>query len=325
MARTLPIFLFLLAFTGCRKEEKGLAPRRQPLQSPQPQAPVGSPGGGQPSADATGIPLGKNNKKYCFIGDTGTGEKKQLDVASALQQQGCGMIFHTGDIIYDQGIKNKDDPEFIAKFWDPYKKILEEDKVPFYMVAGNHDWESPGTADAWKEVAKAHPDVIYYPHYWYATWLNREKTACLFVFDTQVDAAKQEEFFEKEKGNFAGCRFSIAMGHHPYAGARKTLKAEGEFKKMIEKSILGHFDLYISGHMHQLEDVGVLNNSGTRQLISGAGARLHDLDDKPGDWAEVALGYLVLVESGTSEMKYQFVDVNNKPLREATYKGVGLR
>jgi predicted phosphodiesterase len=320
------VFFTLFLLFGCklRHDQRSNEDKHKASATPQTQNPGGVNGDSGPG-NATDAPLGINNSKYCFVGDTGTGSDKQREVADALQKQGCGKIFHTGDIIYDQGIKDKDDPEFTEKFWDPYKKILEEDKVPFYMIAGNHDWESPGTAEAWKAVAKAHPDVIYYPHYWYATWLNAEKTACLFGFDTQVSAKEQAQFFAEEKPKYAGCKFSIAMGHHPYAGARKTLKAEGEFKTMIENTILGHFDLYISGHMHQLEDAGVINNSGTRQLISGAGARLHDLDDKEGDWAEVVLGFLVLTQTVQDKMTYQFVDSKNKTLHEATHSGVGLR
>ena len=41
---------------------------------------------------------------FCFVGDTGHFNEIQKDVADALADSECNAIWHTGDIIYPDGI-----------------------------------------------------------------------------------------------------------------------------------------------------------------------------------------------------------------------------
>ena len=57
---------------------------------------------------------------FCFVGDTGHVNKIQKEVANALADSKCSAIWHTGDIIYPDGISSKDDPRFITNFLQPF-------------------------------------------------------------------------------------------------------------------------------------------------------------------------------------------------------------
>ena len=49
-------------------------------------------------------PTKPNGEKFCIIGDGGTGESKQYEVAGALATEGCTRVLYVGDIIYQYGI-----------------------------------------------------------------------------------------------------------------------------------------------------------------------------------------------------------------------------
>src|SRR4030095_6398880 len=72
------------------------------------------------------------------IGDTGTGEKAQFDVAAQMMATRLKTPFDTvimlGDNIYGGGKP----PDFQPRFEDPYKDLLEAG-VKFYAALGNHD------------------------------------------------------------------------------------------------------------------------------------------------------------------------------------------
>ena len=65
--------------------------------------------------------------KFCILGDMGSGEISQHNVAEAMYHNivankikfVCGL----GDNIYPAGCYNTDDPQFIEKFEKPYKMI----------------------------------------------------------------------------------------------------------------------------------------------------------------------------------------------------------
>ena len=69
---------------------------------------------------------------FCFVGDTGNVTEVQKEVAEALANSDCSVIWHTGDIIYPDGISSKDDPRFITNFLDPFKKVFDK-RIPFFL------------------------------------------------------------------------------------------------------------------------------------------------------------------------------------------------
>jgi len=77
--------------------------------------------------------------EFLAIGDMGTGEQGQLQVAKAMKKVcdalHCDFVMGLGDNIYDAGVKSINDEQFNSKFEEPYKDL----DLPFYMALGNHD------------------------------------------------------------------------------------------------------------------------------------------------------------------------------------------
>lgn len=237
--------------------------------------------------------------KLCFIGDTGTNMDAQRKVADLLRKENCHSIHFLGDIIYDSGLRDRHDKEFMAKFWDHYGPITNQGNKPIlYITLGNHDHR--GSIEAWRELSRKYPSV-FFPYPFYLVKLN--DNICMTHFDTNyykffvnyVMKLSQEKFLKEVKDDLLQCRIRIALAHHPYNSSGKSHgDSSGAMRDELDEDIIGKYDYYISGHDHILADEGVVNK--TRLLVSGAGG-------KPASGQKG--GFLVLEIKGDN-VTYQF-------------------
>lgn len=234
--------------------------------------------------------LPKKEMKYCFFGDSGNESSAQLAVAKALKGENCDRIFVLGDVIYQDGIKNQNDPELQKKFINIYNDL----NTPFTLVMGNHDYE--GSIKAWKKVSEKY-SWIFYPNNYFLQKIN---DVCFIGLDSNLynrpwhvtSAFKQMRWINSISKDLAQCRYRIALAHHPYVSL--TRPAEGFLKHFYEEKVVGKVNLLITGHDHVLQDLG--QKDGTRFLISGAGGQHEDL-----------AGYLIIKIS--DQLSYQFKEV----------------
>lgn len=273
-------------------------------------------------------PIVGNGYKICVIGDTGSGDENQAKVAQALEQENCDQIRIVGDVIYPKGLKSKNDPQFVTKFQNPYHDLIQSPQRPkFYIALGNHDYD--GKQKAWKQLHKDH-DFIFAPHRYYAE-SYKDSGVCIATLDTSpFDSLKHflkvfghGSWLRKRMRSFQkNCEFSIAFAHHPYINSGHHGNARAFLKHFLKRNIIGHFDLYISGHEHFLSDEGT--QKGTALYISGAGgAPLHQ---------GTAHGYLTIVLNRNAEQKItattEFKDVTDSGSilkLEKTVVGQGIR
>src|SRR5439155_18643102 len=128
------IFLHLLfsQLIGCQSEG-----------GPSPQEAVAAPvsqASAQPQGNVLDVrlPLEQQSVRFAVIGDSGTGDRPQYEVAQQMelyrQKVGFDFVLMLGDNIYG-GHRPKD---FLNKFERPYKPLLDAG-VKFYAVLGNHD------------------------------------------------------------------------------------------------------------------------------------------------------------------------------------------
>jgi tartrate-resistant acid phosphatase type 5 len=77
--------------------------------------------------------------RFIIMGDAGTGEDEQYDVANAIEkicaERNCQFAINAGDNIYEYGVSNNKDNQFQEKFEKPFAKL----NFPFFMALGNHD------------------------------------------------------------------------------------------------------------------------------------------------------------------------------------------
>src|ERR1051326_9241549 len=108
----------------------------QTAHAPAAVAPTKQPDSG-PQLDVR-LPLLPKSVRFAVIGDSGTGDREQHEVAKLLeayrQKVGFDFVIMLGANIY--GSHNPGD--FARKFEQPYKPLLDAG-VKFYASLGNHD------------------------------------------------------------------------------------------------------------------------------------------------------------------------------------------
>ncbi|MBT4763041.1 MAG: hypothetical protein HOO06_15210 [Bdellovibrionaceae bacterium] len=261
--------------------------------------------------------------KICYMGDAGSGKAAQYRVAKALEKEGCDQVRYTGDVIYNHGLKSADDKDFQNKFYKPYKNLLEEQDVPFFMVMGNHDHHR--SVDPWYEIAEKYKNIIF-PHAYYA---EAYKDICFLNLDTNFKRSEQKKWlkqFFSQEAFVNTCRLKFAMGHHPYRSVGRHGNAKFFIKSFLKKSLMGNVDAYFAGHDHNLSYDGTYK--GTHLFVSGAGGKLRDLKKEPkeGNYAISQYGYisLTILREGTSlAAQYDFrVLADGAEDFETTFTGV---
>ena len=84
------------------------------------------------------LPLQDRSVRFAVIGDSGTGERAQYEVAQKMetyrQATRFDFVIMLGDNIYG----NHSPQDFVKKFEQPYKPLLDAG-VKFYASLGNHD------------------------------------------------------------------------------------------------------------------------------------------------------------------------------------------
>lgn len=257
--------------------------------------------------------------RICVIGDSGKGTPDQYRVAHALLKDECDEVRHTGDIIYPNGLESADDIQFKTKFWWPYRGMLKSGDTPFYMTVGNHDYKEDPRA--WLELAKRHESVVF-PSMYYA---QVQGDICFLMLDTMdIGNPKQTEFFETfNRENKDKCKISFAFGHHPYKSPGKNPNATGDYKKFIERIVVGHTDAFVAGHDHVLADEDRI--LGTHIFVSGAAGSKRDLRRAANRWAKSSLGYMIFTirrSEGKVWADYHFVAVSRLAPSTVENRGV---
>ena len=159
------------------------------------------------SAPDVRLPLKDGSVRWAVIGDNGTGEEPELEIARQMQRYWSVVKFDfvtmDGDNIYG-GHSPRD---FQLKFEEPYKSLLDEN-VKFYASLGNHD--------------DPQLEINYKP---YSMGGNRyytfqKKNVEFFVLDSNYMTPQQLSWLE-DKLKSSTAKWKIAYFHHPlYTCAR---------------------------------------------------------------------------------------------------------
>src|ERR1700722_1941529 len=84
------------------------------------------------------IPLQDKSVRFAVIGDSGTGDREQYEVAQQMETYRQGAKFDFVIMLGDNIYGNHSPRDFAKKFEQPYKPLLDAG-VKFYASLGNHD------------------------------------------------------------------------------------------------------------------------------------------------------------------------------------------
>lgn len=222
------------------------------------------------------LPLTEGSLRFAVMGDTGRGDRGQIDTAAQMiavhKQFPFNLVIMLGDNIY-----GGDSPaEMRAKFDSPYKALLDEG-VEFRAAIGNHD----------------NPNQRFYKpfnmggerYYTFHPPKNADGKSDVavrfFALDTNYLEKVQVDWLEKELASSVS-PWKIAFFHHPLYSSGKTHGSALETRAVLEPLFVKYgVSAAFSGHDHFYERIKP-QKGGIGYWVSGAGGSLRKNDVRTG-------------------------------------------
>ena len=188
------------------------------------------------------LPLKKDSLKFAVIGDNGTGDRREYQVAEKLNAAHAKFPFQFILMMGDNFYGGEAPKDFEKKFEKPYKPLLDAG-VKFYASLGNHD----------------NPNERFYKLFNMneATYYTFKKgNVRFYVLDSNYMDAKQLEWLQKQLQDAGEGDWKICYFHHPLYSSGKSHGSSIELRSLIEPLFVKYgVDAVFSGHDHIYERV----------------------------------------------------------------------
>jgi hypothetical protein len=240
------------------------------------------------------LPNRTNSVKFAVIGDNGSGDSGQHDIAKQMVAFHQLFVFNFVVMVGDNFYGAQGPADLAEKFDRPYKPLLDAG-VTFLAALGNHD--DPGTVN----YPPLHMDGRRY--YTYAHGNVR-----FLVLDTNVLDTPQIQWFESTLQH-ATEPWKIAYFHHPIYSNAKVHGPAVDIRVLLEPLLLRHgVSVVFSGHNHVYERLKP--QKGIYYFVVGSAGKLRKGDLTPSD--TTAAGFdqgqaFMLVEIDADNLFFQVV------------------
>jgi tartrate-resistant acid phosphatase type 5 len=245
------------------------------------------------------------------FGDFGTGSAAQKKTAAAMLEFHRKTPFDfgitLGDNFYNVGMTSPADARWKTWWEDMYAAL----GVKFYATLGNHDWghaDSPAAEILYSE--KSSSWRMPAPYYTFTAG-----SVQFFALDTN-EISEAQLMWLKEELEKSKAYWKIVYGHHP-------IYSDGDhgdsiiLKARLLPLLKGKVDMYLVGHDHVVNHIKPEN--GIQFFVSGgAGAGLYKVTPKERTLFAQSINAFAVIEADAKEMKFRFIDADNKPLYEYT-------
>ena len=244
------------------------------------------------------LPLESKSVRFAVIGDSGTGDAPQFDVARQMevyrQVVGYDFVIMLGDNIYG----GHSPQDFARKFEAPYKPLLDAG-VKFYASLGNHD----------------NPDERLYKPFnmggeRYYTFKKQDVT--FFVLDSTYMDPVQLAWVEKELRN-SNSPWKICYFHHPLYSNGKFHGSDLDLRTRLAPLFQKYgVNVVFSGHDHVYERFKPQNGIYYFVLGSSGQLRVHNLRQS----TETQVGF-------DTDQEFMIVEIKDDKLYLQTISRVG--
>ena len=205
------------------------------------------------------LPNRKDSLHFAVIGDSGTGERNEYEVARQMvafrAKFPYAMVLMMGDNLYG----GESPQDYKAKFEEPYQDLLAAG-VKFYATLGNHD----------------DPKQRFYKPFnmngqRYYTFKANDRVR-FFVLDSNYMDPEQLNWLAKElKGS--NSPWKICFFHHPLYSSGKQHGSDADLRRFLEPLFLEYgVKVVLAGHEHFYERLKP--QKGIYYFISGGSAKL---------------------------------------------------
>ena len=213
-----------------------------------------------PAEAPASLPNKSGSLKFVVLGDFGTGERRQYDLAAELAKFHEGFKFDTVVTVGDNLIWSQQPADFKRKFEDPYKPLLDAG-VKFHAVLGNHDVREQKNYALFNMGGK-----LYY------SFKPPSQKVRFFMLDSGYPVPEQIDWLEKElKGSSDD--WKIAAFHHPLYSSGGRHGSDRPLREVLEPLFV-QYDVSVTfaGHDHFYERIKP--QKGIVHFIVGSGGRL---------------------------------------------------
>lgn len=208
------------------------------LSLPQAQAPARTPASPGP-APGSALPNQSDSVKFLVIGDSGTGDRAQYEVAATIVDTRKRFPFDFAIMLGDNLYGSEDAKAFADKFEKPYKSLLD-DGVKFYAALGNHDEPTQ------RFYAPFNMDGKRF-------YTFRKKDVRFFVLDSTYVTPEQIEWLKHELQD-SDAKWKIPYFHHPIYSSGERHGSELDLQVLVEPLFVQYgVDVVFSGHEHFYE------------------------------------------------------------------------
>jgi hypothetical protein len=193
------------------------------------------------------IPLQNKSVRFAVIGDSGTGDRAQYEVAQRMEAYRQAVKFDFVIMLGDNIYGSHSPKDFVKKFEQPYKPLLDAG-VKFYASLGNHD--DPDDERLYKPFNMG--GERYYAF--------RKGEVAFFALDSNYMDPRQLSWLEQNLKDSQGT-WKICFFHHPLYNDGRHHGADADLRTQV----LPLFQRYgvnavFSGHEHVYQRIKPENN-----------------------------------------------------------------
>ncbi len=203
--------------------------------------------------------------RVVVVGDTGTGNQAQLDVAAGIRLSAPDVGIHTGDFIYPRG---GSDLEMDRKYFGIYAETLSRSVI--YPTVGNHDLDDGGTVFFGSfHLPDASPGGERYYSFEYGDTL-------FLILDSNQGMGVETAQYRWIEEQLAGSRklWKIVSLHHPLYAAWLAVEAN---RRALDPLFARYgVDLVFQAHAHFYERFYPMRNG--RAVATGEDPDYQDPD-----------------------------------------------
>jgi len=256
----------------------------------------------QAGAEGTTPPTAEKSVRFAVIGDTGTGDRPQYEVAAQLEKSRAIFPFEFVIMVGDNMYGSERPQDYVRKFELPYKPMLDA-KVQFFASLGNHD----------------DPNQRFYKPFnmngeRYYTFKFGDPSVRFYALDSNYMTREQLEWIEKELAN-SDSPWKVAFFHHPLYSSGDRHGSEIDLREQLEPLFLKHgVNVVFAGHEHFYERVNP--QKGIYYFTAGGSAKLRSGNIRKGGLT--AAGF-------DTDRSYMLVEVAGDVMHFQTISRLGRR
>jgi len=214
----------------------------------------------KPSSAPTPLPNREGSLKFAVLGDFGTGDRPQYELAAQMAATHKRFPFELVVLVGDNIYGSERPQDFKKKFEDPYKPLLDAG-VKFYASLGNHDAREQRYYKLFNMGGR-----LYY------SFKASKQDVKFFALETTYPVPEQLTWIEAELED-AGEAWKIAYFHHPLYSSGGRHGSDLKLRETLEPLFTQHnVSIVLTGHDHLYERTKP--QQGITYFVAGSGGKL---------------------------------------------------